>query len=67
MVIDSTDKDRIHISRTELHTMMEDEVIIQLKSVIPKFQAQFFFFFIFIYLFNQIIEPQKCCTISFCK
>lgn len=27
MVIDSTDKDRLHISRTELHTMMEDEVL----------------------------------------
>ncbi len=27
MVIDSTDKERLHISRTELHTMMEDEVI----------------------------------------
>ena len=26
MVIDSTDKDRLHLSRTELHTMMEDEV-----------------------------------------
>ncbi|CAI2179182.1 16812_t:CDS:2 [Funneliformis geosporum] len=25
MVIDSTDKDRLHLSRTELHTMMEDE------------------------------------------
>jgi hypothetical protein len=33
MVIDSTDKDRIHISRTELHTMMEDEVTM-LKKVI---------------------------------
>ncbi|PKC04335.1 ARF-like protein [Rhizophagus irregularis] len=31
MVIDSTDKDRIHISRTELHTMMEDE---NLKSAV---------------------------------
>ncbi|CAG8539171.1 13596_t:CDS:2 [Cetraspora pellucida] len=25
MVIDSTDRDRLHISRVELHTMMEDE------------------------------------------
>jgi hypothetical protein len=26
MVIDSTDKHRLHISRNELHTMLEDEV-----------------------------------------
>ncbi|CAG8544634.1 8700_t:CDS:2 [Funneliformis caledonium] len=31
MVIDSTDKDRLHLSRTELHTMMEDE---NLKSAV---------------------------------
>ncbi|CAG8452953.1 3180_t:CDS:10 [Scutellospora calospora] len=29
MVIDSTDRDRLHISRAELHTMMEDEVYSQ--------------------------------------
>ncbi|CAJ0645482.1 23621_t:CDS:2 [Entrophospora sp. SA101] len=28
MVIDSTDKNRLHISRKELHTMMEDENLV---------------------------------------
>ena len=33
MVIDSTDKNRLHISRNELHTMLEDEVSVSCALV----------------------------------